>query len=151
MTSREDTRFYRTTLNELESAACDPVIPGDVGGWCDSVDGALTRVRTAWEPVLETHRSAFRGILEINLEMGGQVDRLREGDSAASRTLARVAANLAGAQHTCAECRTSEEPVGEMESLRSNLLSWVAHARAHEREVDHWLIEASLRDSGYSE
>ena len=151
MSSREDTRTYRTTLRELESVTCDPVIPGDVGGWCESVDGALKKVRTAWEPVLDTHRSAFRGILDINLELGGQVERLKESDSAASRTLAQVAAHLAEARRACMDCRTSEEPVTEMESLRSDLLSWVAHARAHEREVDHWLIEASLRDSGYSE
>ena len=148
MATREDTRRYRTTLNDLENIAGDPVIPGDVSAWCDSVDTALERVRVAWNPVLETHASAFRGILETNLELGGQVERLKGDDTATSRTLARIAADLAGARTICGHGYTSEEPVGEMESLRSHLLEWVAHARAHEKEVDHWLIEASFRDSG---
>lgn len=151
MATREDTRHYRATLNDLENIAGDPVIPGDVGSWCESVGDALKKVRTAWSPVLEMHEAAFRGILETNLEMGGQVERLKTGDSAASKTLAQIAASLTNACSSCHGGDTSEEPVGEMDSLRSDLLEWVAHARAHEKEVDHWLIEASLRDSGASD
>ena len=37
-----------------------------------------------------------------------------------------------------------------MGQVRNELLSWIALARGHEKEVDRWLIEASMRDSGYS-
>lgn len=148
MATREDIRHYRATLNDLENVADDPVIPGEVGSWCESVGEALAKVREAWNPVLEMHEATFRGILETSLDMGGQVERLKSGDETASRALADLAANLKRACSSCNGGDTSREPVGEMESLRSDLLEWIAHARAHEREVDHWLVEASLRDSG---
>ena len=148
MATREDTRRYRATLNDLENVADDPVIPGDVGSWCESVGEALDRVRHAWNPVLEMHEATFRGILETSLDMGGQVERLKSGDDYASRSLAEIATKLERACTSCHGGDTSKEPVGEMEMLRSDLLEWIAHARAHEREVDHWLVEASLRDSG---
>jgi len=150
MIERDKTRLYRRRLRELEAIAGEPVIPGEVGDWCDSVEETLGRVRNAWAPVLGVHESAYNGILENNLEMGGQVDRLRAGDTDYSRMLAALTRSIESARQHCDPDRTSDEPVDDVGSFRSDLLSWIAHARGHEKEVDRWVIEASMRDSGYS-
>ncbi|MHC4952257.1 MAG: hypothetical protein ACYTGZ_00080 [Planctomycetota bacterium] len=151
MIERDKTRLFRRRLRELELIAGDPVIPGEVGDWCETVGETLGRVRNAWAPVLGVHESAFRGILETNLEMGGLVERLRIGDTNSSRTLASLTQVIDHARRHCDPDITSEEPVDEIAAARSELLNWVAQARGHEQEVDRWLLESAMRDSGFSD
>jgi len=150
MSERDKTRRYRKQLRELEAIAGEPVIPGEVGDWCETVGETLGRVSNAWALVLGVHETAYSGILDINLEMGGQVERLRAGDTEFSHKLASLTRMI---KHACRDCDTehsSEEPFDEIGQVRNELLSWIALARGHEKEVDRWLIEASMRDSGYS-
>ena len=150
MIERDKTRLYRRRLRELEAIAGEPVIPGEVGDWCESVGENLGRVRNAWAPVLGVHEVAYDGILESNLEMGGQVERMRAGDTGFSRKLASLTRMIDRACKDCDPDHTSAEPFDEVGLFRDELLSWIAHARGHEKEVDRWVIEASMRDSGYS-
>ena len=151
MSERDKTRLFRRRLRELELVAGEPVIPGEVGDWCESVEESLGRVGNAWAPVLGVHEVAYGGILETNLEMGGLVERLRAGDTDSTRNLA----TLVGTVHRACKCIdpvvTSEEPVCEIEDARTDLLTWVAQARGHEKEVDRWLVESAMRDSGFSD
>ena len=151
MATREDARRYRRELSELENVAGDPVIPGEVAGWCDAVGAAIETVRKTRAQVLQLHESAFGAILETNLEMGGPVEQLQAGDRESTKELARIAAGLAGAREVAGRRGTSEEPVDDVTQLREDLIAWIGHARAHEKEVDHWLIEASLRDTGFAD
>ncbi|MEM8886272.1 MAG: hypothetical protein AAGD14_19605 [Planctomycetota bacterium] len=148
---RRSLRKYHNRLRELEQVTGDPVVPGEVGEWCRGVERALGDVRESLEPVFSMHDKAFGAILESNLELGGKVERLKRDDGRTRDTLGEIAGELSSAQGGMRGGDTSEEPVEAMETLRTNLLTWVVLARAHEREVDHWLIESSLRDSGYSE
>ena len=150
MIERDKTRLYRRRLRELEAVAGEPVIPGEVCDWCYSVEETLGRVRNAWAPVLGVHESAYSGILDTNLEMGGQVERLRADDTDYSRMLAALTRSIRHARHHCDPDHTSEEPVDDVGAFRCDLLNWIAQARGHEKEVDHWVIESSMRDSGYS-
>jgi len=151
MIERDKTRLYRRRLDELETDVGEPVIPGEVGEWCESVGKSLSDVRNAWAPVLGVHEVAYHGILDINVEMGGRVERLRADDTRASNRLAVLTRHLTHAKRICDPDHTSEEPVDDIEVLRTDLLTWVAVARGHEKEVDRWMVEASLRDSGFSD
>jgi hypothetical protein len=150
MIERDKTRLYRRRLRELESLAGEPVIPGEVGEWCESVEETLGRVRNAWAPVLGIHESAYSDILENNLELGGQVERLRAGDTDYSRKLSSLTRVIHRAATSCDPDHTSEEPFDEVGLFRDELLTWIAHARGHEKVVDRWVVEASMRDSGNS-
>ena len=97
------------------------------------------------------HEIAYHGILDTNVEMGGRVERLRLDDTHSSNRLAILTRHLEHARRVCDPDHTSEEPVDDIETIRSGLLTWVAHARGHEKEVDRWMVEASLRDSGFSD
>ena len=151
MIERDKTRLFRRRLRELELIAGEPVIPGEVGDWCESVGDTLGRVTNAWAPVLGVHESAFRGILETNLEMGGLVERLRTDDTNSTRNLAALTNQVDHARRHCDPDVSSEEPVNEMSGARTELLTWVAQARGHEKEVDRWLVESAMRDSGFSD
>jgi hypothetical protein len=151
MVSREDTRRFKGALDELERAAGEPLVPGEVALWCESVTHGIEDTRKLRNAALDAHESSFAAILETNLEMGGRVDALRAGDAESTRELARIASEVAGSHDRCRARRSSEEPFDDVEQLRSDLLAWVAHARAHEKEVDHWLVEASLRDTGFAD
>jgi len=151
MASREDARRYRRELTELENVAGDPVTPGEVAGWCDSVGAAIETVQKTRAQVLQLHESAFGAILETNLEMGGPVEQLQAGDRESQAEVSRIADALAAARKVAGRRDSSEEPVDDVAQLREDLLAWIAHARGHEKEVDHWLIEASLRDTGFAD
>ena len=101
--------------------------------------------------MLGVHESAFCGILETNLEMGGLVERLRSDDTNSTRVLATLTNQVDHARRHCDPYVTSAEPVGEMSGARTELLTWVAQARGHEKEVDRWLVESAMRDSGFSD
>jgi len=151
MASREDTRRFKAALDELEQTAGEPIVPGEVAEWCDIVSRQIDDVRPLREAALDAHEASFSAILETNLEMGGRVESLRAGDAHAGTELARLATELGGAREHCRARRSSEEPVNAVEAIRDDLLGWIARTRAHEKEVDHWLVEASLRDTGFAD
>ena len=151
MSERDKTRLFRRRLRELELIAGEPVIPGEVGDWCESVGKTLGRVGNAWAPVLGVHELAYSGILDTNLEMGGLVERLRAGDTDSTRALATLATTVNRACKRIDPVVTSEEPVCEIEGARTDLLTWAAQARGHEKEVDRWLVESAMRDTGFSD
>jgi hypothetical protein len=136
-------------IGELETAASDAVVPGDLRPWCEPLQPLLERTRAAWQAYASEERELLDQILSEDPALSQRVETLREGadrlrrdlDALLSETKELLAVDLSDPDG-------SAEPTERMEALRKDTLEWIVAARAHHGEVGTWYHEAANRDRG---
>lgn len=151
MTKPQDTQWSATdrAIKELETAAGDAVVPGDMRPWCEALLPRLERTRGAWQAYALEEREVLDQILTDDPALAPRVETMREGADQIRRELDKL---LAQAKEFLAadlsQPDASAEPTDRLETFRRDTLEWIVTTRAHHGEVGTWLHESANRDRG---
>lgn len=154
VTKRQDDRedpwaLTDSALDELETAACDAVVPGDLRPWCEPLQPLLEGTRAAWRGYASEERELLDQILAEDPAQSQRVETLREAGDRLRRDLdALLAQTKELLAQESGEPSASEEPTERIEVLRKEVLGWIVGVRGHHGEVGTWYHEAANRDRG---
>jgi hypothetical protein len=136
-------------LHRLEREVEVPIVPGEFRSWQRNVRARLEPLHDVWQAERAARHSTLDGILENDLALAQRVKLLEEREAEVGRELERLQAELLNLRRQITEDPTSSwEPDDEANTLREELLEWIVQARALEKEVDTWFLEAIHRDRG---
>lgn len=134
-------------LADLESAAAQALVPGELCSWSERLAGRLDEVRDAVVATAADREALLAQILDEDLELAARVKTLKESLEELLRGLERLRAR---ARNVVAHDTpsSSEEAREEGRALRMDALAWVVEMRALEGALGTWLQEAVRRDRG---
>ena len=145
----DSSRQLEEALSRWEQTVDDPTLPGETAAWCGEALAGLEHCEKAFASTLENHAAEYAQILKADIGLTPRVEELRQADSELRRKLDDLKRRLrrcGGNEARAVE--TSEEPVEEASSLRQGVLDFIVHCRAHEAELQTWLLESFYRDRG---
>jgi len=154
MTDLEDDKTreqeFRSTIEQLETAADTPVVSGDMESWLQSMDDALNRTQAAVRAnTLQMHAPQLATIRREDQEMLRRVEELQREDTRIAEDItalrARIPVLKAMVERIEPDEKRAETAVADLSALAVQL---VARIRKQETALRTWLQEAFTRDRG---
>ena len=140
---------FEQALAQWEKTVDVPTLAGEIEAWCQEALTELESVQAIFGRNLDGHEAEYSQILKADMGLAPRVEELRAQDGQLRRKLEDVRAMLRRyASRGSRPARTSEEPVAEAGALRESILDFIVHCRAHEAELQTWLVESFYRDRG---
>jgi len=136
-------------LADLEAAACDAIVPGELRPWCEAILPRMEDVSKLWKRQARHERGTRAQIVADDPALTPRVEALAEDADALGRTLDELLSRTRSMRRRdVVEAAGSAEPTESLEQVRRDVLEWIVSLRAHHGEVGTWLREAANRDRG---
>ena len=147
--NREKDSLFESELKKFENEVGVPVVPGELRNWCSALNERLTPLIEAWKARRQSEKARIEEILRTDLELAHRAETLQQQRVELSDRLDRFQADIQRllTQDT-KDPQGSWEPAETLKKLREDLLAWIVHCRAHDKEIDTWMLEAIQRDRG---
>ncbi len=140
------------TIRELEEAAIDPIVAGELSSWCHRVLPKLTEVHAIWQSEADERRAMHRDIETTDPESIHRSEELGEQEQTVEDQLLRICDRLGDLAHTDDPDRprgvAEATRMGDARTARAAILHWSVDARMLLADLAHRLTEALYRDRG---
>jgi hypothetical protein len=133
-------------LGRLESAATQPVLPGEMTLWADDVTDRLKAVGAKFDDWELMQQALHREVARRDPALLHRTDGLRQRMSRCRRRLERLETKLD-------DIVVDPKPGAyrAANGLRDDVLDWIIDVKALDREATTWWSEALYRDRGVAD
>jgi septal ring factor EnvC (AmiA/AmiB activator) len=143
----------KAALEQFESNADAPMVPGEAVNWLEDVDVSLSTLKDTFvDQVDEGHVAAFRQIRDEDQEMFRRVEQMRSEDREIAGEFDEVRHRLRLLESVTRRVDQDEKRVeAAIAEFVPHAQALVARIRKQEVTVRTWLMEAFNRDRGVAD
>lgn len=139
-------------IRDLESAALEPVVEGEIHLWCERVTPSIQSVIEAWASEAKQREALRRAVEVTDPATTHRGDDLCEEERRIDEQLRRIRSRLEDVARTSAPGRPrgvdEATRIGDARTTRAAILHWSVDARMLITDLAQWLTEAHYRDRG---
>lgn len=141
-----------TAVDLLELEAGQPVLPGELREWCDTLLSSLGGVDMAWQRFCDEHQAILERVVRDDPALLPRAEKAMHSIAELDRGRGRLREESQALLDEDSEHPTaSAEPTDRVEDCRNRVLEWVVRFRAFRGQVRTLLAESVYRDRGVAD